>query len=71
MLAVPSSLAGNARAAFSEYRSIDQEQKPARGVEPPTDGLRNHCSTTELRWQYNQGLYHGPNRLQLEGEWTD
>ena len=34
----------------------EQAQKPARGVEPPTYGLRNHCSTTELRWRYNQGL---------------
>jgi hypothetical protein len=25
--------------------------EPASGIEPPTYGLRNRCSTTELRWQ--------------------
>jgi hypothetical protein len=29
----------------------EKAQKPARGVEPPTYGLRNHCSTTELGWR--------------------
>jgi hypothetical protein len=24
--------------------------EPAKGIEPPTSGLRNRCSTPELRW---------------------
>ena len=31
--------------------------EPARGVEPPTRGLRNRCSTTELRWLFGPLLY--------------
>ena len=27
-----------------------EKLEPASGIEPPTYGLRNRCSTTELRW---------------------
>lgn len=28
--------------------------EPMAGIEPATDGLRNRCSTTELRWQKDE-----------------
>src|SRR6266550_7630599 len=35
--------------------------QPPRGFEPRTDGLRNHCSTAELRRRANAGLFYGSN----------
>ena len=32
--------------------SCDSEVEPTDGFEPSTCGLRNRCSTTELRWQF-------------------
>jgi hypothetical protein len=52
-------------------RSVFGEGKlePATGFEPVTCGLRNRCSTTELRWRAGRvwgGNYHkGPRALQL------
>ena len=34
--------------------------EPAEGVEPTAGGLRNRCSTTELRWQ-NCISFHVPD----------
>ncbi len=33
--------------------------EPAKRVELLTDGLRNRCSTTELRWQFDCKSIHG------------
>ena len=33
-------------------RHCSNKTEPARGFEPPTRGLRNRCSTTELRWLF-------------------
>src|SRR5438309_10853170 len=35
-------------------------RKPPRGFEPRTDGLRNHCSTAELRRLASARLLYGP-----------
>ena len=34
-----------------------KQLEPAARVELATDGLRNRCSTTELRWQVNISNY--------------
>ncbi len=30
------------------------------GLEPPTNGLKGHCSTIELHARYRRGFYHVP-----------
>src|SRR5437899_7400890 len=37
-----------------------QNREPPRGFEPRTDGLRNHCSTAELRRLASARLLYGP-----------
>ena len=37
--------------------------EPAKGFEPPTCGLRNRCSTPELRWLGLFGLYRKTDAL--------
>ena len=31
-------------------KRLGEEMEPMSGIEPPTYGLRNRCSTTELHW---------------------
>ena len=55
---------------FGRLRKCAKRMELARGIEPPTCGLQNHCSAVELRQHWNPlsitVITHQPLRLEAK-----
>jgi hypothetical protein len=65
--------------AFQGFEREDRIKNPSKiegflsmsveGLEPPTNGLKGHCSTIELHAHLRGGFYHGDIRQSTAGEY--
>ena len=56
---------------FLPVRRHQEKLEPAGGFEPSTRGLRNRCSTSELRWPHQSIANRGnPNQIRVGCPWV-